>query len=69
MEHHMAVTYGYGKKKFTQALAKACKKLAVYIVKHDKQLKANLSHDAYVCATGMVGCLNTLASFLNESAG
>jgi len=65
----MAATYGYGKKTFVPALAIAAHHMAVYIVKHDKQLKARLSTGVYDCVVGLVPCLNLVAAYRNESAG
>lgn len=61
-------TYGYGKRTFVQALARACKYLAKYLVKHDAQLKLYLPPAAYTCITGNIPCLNSIADLLNKSA-
>lgn len=65
----MAATYGYGKKTFVQALARAARHMATYIVKHDKQLKLYLPPAIYTCVVGLVPCLNEIAALKNDSAG
>jgi hypothetical protein len=64
----MPTTYGYGKKTFVQGLARACKHIAIYLVKHDKQLKLYLPPAAYTCVVGTIPCLQSIAALLNASA-
>lgn len=63
------MAFGYGKKTFVQGLARACKRLATYITKHDKQLRTYLPPAAYACVVAQVPCLLEIAALANESAG
>ncbi len=59
---------GYGSRTYVQALARACRKLRLYIQKHQSKLEATLPGDTYVCVTGMIDCLLSVEKLLNEYA-
>jgi len=59
---------GYGSRTYVQALARLCRKLRLYITKHQSKLEAVLPGDTYVCVTGMLDCLLAVEKLLNEYA-